>query len=578
MQNNDDYKKWIQTYAKNNWQLILVLGLLALVGVGIELIAPVPLQMLIDNVLSGKNIPSQLSVFGSNQFISAVLLIGIYFLINFFEHVFGFLQAVVQVKFNQRIDKATMSETFKDAIKIPYNDPVRTDPRDNLYAITGQSQEMSAYILSNSMTILQSSLTLIGAVLILLTISIPVVGFILLALPVLIISIRYFNKVIEIKASATEESHSLIYSFISESLTKLRTIQAFAYGSKRLAVLNQLVDTRNKNAVSQLKSTQMYDLTTQTIFTLATAVALIAGSFAVINNVMTIGVLVLVLYYMNLAFGQITGLVETAGAMSGQRAALQQAYEPVDRANYFQDKGMVEPIQGKIEFRQVTISKGGVPVLTNINFVIPAGSTVGIIGLSGSGKTTLIDSILRFTLPQSGYVLIDDKNIKDFSLEHLRRNIALVEQEPDLFNDTLHENIALADPQRKFDLIDIQDAANSAGLTEFMQQRNEMNNEVIDNSRLSGGQKQRVAVARAFYKDAPILLMDEPTSALDSSAAHKVIDAVIKLAQNRTTLIVTHDLALLSKIPYIFVVKDGTVRPIQDYGGLNAYYASMYNS
>lgn len=574
MQDNYGYKEWVRSYARKNWYLIVILGVLAIVGVGLQLITPIPLQLLIDNVLSKEKMPQWLEAFDTNQFTLAILLVGVYFAINISQLLFNYFQGIIQVKFYQRIDKAAMLQTYDDAIRIPYNDPLREDPRNNLYAITGQSQEMSNYILSNSVTILQSSLALLGSIIILVTINFSVVGFILLAIPFLVISIRYFNKVIEMKASNTEESHGAIFSFISESLTKLRTIQAFAYGQKRRSKLKDLVDVRNKNAISQLKSTQLYDLSTQTIFTIVTAAALIIGSYSVLNNTMTLGMLVLVLYYMDLAFGQIAGLVETAGSMSSQRAALRQAYEPVDRAKTFSKEGTTDPIKGKIEFRNVTVAKGGLPVLTNINFVIPAGSMVGIIGPSGSGKTTFIDTILRFTLPQSGYVLIDDRNIKDFNLDHLRKNIALVEQEPDIFNDTLNENIALADPERNSDLIDVVAATEAADLTEFVQQRNAQNTTVIDNDSLSGGQKQRIAVARAFYKIAPILIMDEPTSALDRTAGQKVVNQVIKLAHNRTTLVVTHDMDLLKKIPYVLVVKDGSIRPVQEYGGLDAYFAS----
>jgi ABC-type multidrug transport system fused ATPase/permease subunit len=249
----------------------------------------------------------------------------------------------------------------------------------------------------------------------------------------------------------------------------------------------------------------------------------------------------------------------------------------IDRGRYFLNKGIKTPILGKIEFRKVSIVKGDRQIFTDLNFTIPVGSTIGIIGSSGGGKTTFVDSILRFISPNIGQIFIDDKEIREYDVDYLRQNIALVEQEPDLFDDTVNENIALADPTREFDLLDIMAASSAADLTSFMEQRKVTKDTMIDNDKLSGGQKQRIAVARAFYKRAPIVIMDEPTSALDSIAAQKVIHEVVSMGKNRTTIIITHDLDLLKQIPYVFVVGDGAIRSIQEYGGLDTYYASHSN-
>ena len=174
---------------------------------------------------------------------------------------------------------------------------------------------------------------------------------------------------------------------------------------------------------------------------------------------------------------------------------------------------------------------------------------------------------------QKGDLLFGDTRISDIDVTYLREHIAVVPQEVLLFGGTIADNIAFGKPTATE--LEIEDAAKKANAWEFISSFPEgLLTQVGDRGiQLSGGQKQRIAIARAFYKKAPILIMDEPTSALDKADAEDVINNVLKYVKNKTTIIITHDPSLLKKIPLVYVVEAGTVRPIEDYGGIDSYYA-----
>lgn len=566
------YKDWIRFYAKRNWFSIAILLVLAIIGVGISLIAPLPIQILIDNIFGDTPLPSYITQLNFDYVQLLTAVVAAYALIRLLGSFLQFLQSYVQIKSNQKIDKSAMEEEFNAVSRIPYNDVVRGDPMDNIYEVTTQSQLLSSYILDNSVSIIQSILLLIGALVTLYFIDPFLLIIVAITLPILAISTVKFGKRIETSAQDTETAHSRIYTFVSESLEKLRTIQAFAYVRKRLSVLSDMIVHRNKYATRQLVVAESYTLVNDLVIIAAMTGALIVGVVGVDNGTMTLGFLVVALTYMELAFSQVSVVADVFGSISAQRATIKQAFEPIDRARLFIPSGSTNPIKGNIEFRDVTLKKGTKEVFVNLNISIPSGSVIGVVGKSGSGKTTFIDSLLRFNDVHGGQILIDNENIQSYDIDWLRSNISLVEQEPDLFDGTINENISLAEPTREFNLLDIMAAGDVAKLSEYLEEKSDNKDLVIDNYSMSGGQKQRIAIARAFYKRAPIMILDEPTSALDPSVGHEVIDNILAYSKGRTVIIITHDLSLLKKLPYIFVAGDGKIQDINQLGGVDKYF------
>ena len=241
-------------------------------------------------------------------------------------------------------------------------------------------------------------------------------------------------------------------------------------------------------------------------------------------------------------------------------AAANEIFEQLDQ-NIERDSGDSDSeINGDIEFKDVNFSYDtGNQILSNISFHIKKNDTVAIVGKSGSGKSTIANLIPRFYNHTSGEILIDDIKVSDFSLKHLRSSISIVNQSPSLFNDTISKNIAYGDDEINVDKL--RESAKLSGCTEFIEKLPEgFESEIGDDGvLLSGGQRQRLAIARAFYKDSPIIILDEATSSLDTESELIVQEALEKLITNRTTIVIAHRLSTIENATKIIVLDNGEI-------------------
>jgi ATP-binding cassette subfamily B protein len=220
----------------------------------------------------------------------------------------------------------------------------------------------------------------------------------------------------------------------------------------------------------------------------------------------------------------------------------------------------LERAEGAIRFRDVCFAyEGHPPTLHNLSFKVPRGSRVGIAGQTGAGKTTLVSLLSRFYDPTSGEVLLDGVDLRDYRLDDLRRQFAIMLQEPVLFSTTIGENIAYADPSAE--LSQIEDAARAAGAHDFVSQLEHGYETLVGERgmRLSGGERQRISLARAFLKDAPILILDEPTSSVDLATEASIMEALDRLMKNRTTFMIAHRTSTLESCDVVFELSHGEI-------------------
>ncbi len=251
-------------------------------------------------------------------------------------------------------------------------------------------------------------------------------------------------------------------------------------------------------------------------------------------------------------------------------AAAQGIFETLDEMEE-KDTGGVElaQVKGKVDFNKVCFSyDGNKKVLDDITFSIEPGQTFALVGRSGSGKSTITNLILRFYEPSSGKICIDDHDITQLKLSNLRKHIAIVSQNVTLFASSVAENIAyavdlynLSDEQLNIEMENIKQAAIKAHAWEFIEQLPSGLNENIgeNGAKLSGGQRQRLAIARALYKDSPIVILDEATSALDTESERHIQAAFDTLTKNRTTFVIAHRLSTIEKADCILVLDEGRV-------------------
>jgi len=225
--------------------------------------------------------------------------------------------------------------------------------------------------------------------------------------------------------------------------------------------------------------------------------------------------------------------------------------------------------QGGVVFHNVSFAYPGSErtVLRNASFEIGSGTRVGIMGATGAGKTTLVSLLARFYDPTAGEVLLDGSDLRDYRVEDLRRQFAIVLQEPVLFSTTIAENIAYGRPDATHEQIVW--AAKAANIHEFIEQLPESYQSVVGERgmSLSGGERQRITLARAFLKDAPVLILDEPTSSVDFETEATIIDAMERLMFQRTTFIIAHRMSVLNGCDVLFRIARGCLREESVNGG-----------
>jgi subfamily B ATP-binding cassette protein MsbA len=243
------------------------------------------------------------------------------------------------------------------------------------------------------------------------------------------------------------------------------------------------------------------------------------------------------------------------GIVAGERvlSLIDSKNELVDKPDAFK----IDKFHDKIEFRNVSFSYEQNLVLNDISFTIEKGKTVALVGPSGGGKSTISDLIPRFYDPQQGQILIDGVNIKDCTMESLREQMGIVNQESLLFNDTIFNNIAFGKPNATLE--EVMYAAKVANAHHFIiETENGYQTSIGDRGmKLSGGQKQRLNIARAVLKNPPVLILDEATSALDTESEKLVQEALFRLMENRTTLVIAHRLSTIQNADEILVVEKG---------------------
>ena len=263
-------------------------------------------------------------------------------------------------------------------------------------------------------------------------------------------------------------------------------------------------------------------------------------------------------------------------------AAANEIFDQLDQDNEDNSGDIKNKINGDIEFKNVCFSyKTGGQVLNDISLSISKNETVAIVGKSGSGKSTIANLIPRFYNLTSGEILIDGTSIDKFSLEHLRSSISIVNQSPSLFNDSIAKNIAYGDDDLDFEKL--KESAKLSGCIDFIENLPEgFESEIGDDGvLLSGGQRQRLAIARAFYKDSPIIILDEATSSLDTESELIVQDALEKLITNRTTIVIAHRLSTIENASRIIVLDNGSITESGTHSELlesDGIYQSLYKN
>jgi ATP-binding cassette subfamily B protein/subfamily B ATP-binding cassette protein MsbA len=382
--------------------------------------------------------------------------------------------------------------------------------------------------------------------------------------PVTVFVLNRIAKSVRKYSHMQAETMENLTSTLKETVDGIRIIQSFNLQSEMKSRLGKVVDhylqMRKKVIARQESAGPM----TETLGVCAVAALIYYIGHDLIDGNMTMGTFMA--YFAALAIMQtpIKKLQDGFVRIQQPLASLERIYQVLDASEIVDEPKQAVAFPkdwDEIEFRNVSFSYGHESVLKNVDLKIRRGETIALVGESGSGKSTLVNLLARFFDPQGGKILIGGHDIKDFSLHELRRNIALVSQDVFLFNDSISQNIQSGDLDKPLDQAKVKRAAELANATSFISNTSAGFNSLAGDrgGRLSGGEKQRISIARAIYKDAPILILDEATSALDSVSELEVQKGLDQLMAGRTAFIIAHRLSTISKASRIIVMEKGNI-------------------
>jgi ATP-binding cassette subfamily B protein/subfamily B ATP-binding cassette protein MsbA len=566
----------------------MLLGLLLLLAAsGLTLLQPWPLKLVLDSVIDSRPLPGVLDwaapVLNSKLALLGMLCLGLLFLELLLGalHVFSaYLLNSVALRLVFKLRCALFDHVQR--LSLAFHDSSAVG--DSLYRITWDSYCVQAIFSEGLIPGLTSAATLLGIAAVMftrdwrLTLATLVVAF------PLVLLVRRLDKPMTEQSLRVHEYESEVSSRVQETLVGIRAVQAYGreqseserFQSKASASLQAnlrlvVVQTASQGLVGIVLAT-------------GTAAIIWLAARGVLQGRLSSGDLVLLVAYLAMVFKPLETLAYTAGAVQSATAGARRVLDVLDSAPEVVEakdaRQLPERVQGHIGFESVSFGyRPGLTVLRNIDLDVPAGSSLALVGPSGTGKTTLASLLLRFYDPITGRITLDAHDLRGVTLKSLRQNIALVTQEPILFAASVRENIAYGRPGASPEQIEA--AATAAGAHEFIARLPEKYETRIAERgvSLSSGQRQRLAIARAFLKDAPILILDEPTSALDVETEEALLEALEQLMKGRTTLIIAHRLSTVRRAARIAVLKDGQIEEIGSHEELLARgetYARMH--
>ena len=384
-------------------------------------------------------------------------------------------------------------------------------------------------------------------------IALPLVGF---------LSSR-LGKRMKKAATGMQAETGTLATLLSENLDGTRIVKAYQQEEVEIKKVSESIYRRMRLLVKAAKTKAAAAPFSEFLAGFGIAGAMYYAGIRGLQGELPLNEFISFLGAMMLAFQPLRSLSQINTIMQEGFSAATRVFELLDSpTNITEKEGSNKLIvnEGKVKFNEVSLSyKGSNEILKKITLSLPSNSITALVGPSGSGKTSILNLIPRFFDPQSGEVSIDDQDIKKVSLSSLRSCIALVSQEPILFDLSIKENIAFGRQNANYE--EIISAAKSASAHDFIIKLPQGYDTMVGEKgfSLSGGQKQRISIARAFLKDAPILLLDEATSSLDSESEFAVQKAINTLMKDRTTLVIAHRLSTIENADKIIVLSDGNI-------------------
>jgi ATP-binding cassette, subfamily B, bacterial len=537
---------------------LALLALLEVFGAVLAVLSPIPLQTAVDVLVQHRKAPVWLVPFGHNA-LPMLCVAGL--LLTALSQAQSVGSGLLSTLVGQRIILNLRTRLFKAALGLSLGRHIQKGVADAQYRIQSDAQTVEWILIDGALPVFTALITFTAMVIALFLLA-PLLGVVgLVVAPPLLMTARLVRPKLKAAAREARERESRAMAVVSESLGALPAIKAFGRERTETQRFRSIASQGVRARVRVSKWDGLLSSGVQMLCATGTAAALFIVIRGVQDDRLTIGHALLGLHYINQIYGPLKTIGKKWASLQTQVAGLERATVLLDEPADVPDA--IDPIHldradGHLEFHGVSFGYDKRrPVLQNVSIEVAAGDRLGVVGQTGAGKSTLMSLLLRFYDPTSGSITLDGVDLRKYSVAALRRQFAVVFQETVLLQGTIAENIAMGRPDADF--VDIERAAKAANLDEAIARLSDGYQTMVGERghALSGGERQRVGLARAFLRDAPILILDEPTSALDSATEASVLEAMNRLMEGRTVITITHRLAALDGCERIVRVEEG---------------------
>src|SRR5438132_876752 len=545
---------------------IVVLLIISLTAVPITLIFPLPIKLLVDSVLGSQPLPGYLTVFVGSQ-LSKSLTLWLAIIILMGTAVLTYLQNLVNVwytnKVGNRMTLDVRARLFRQMqrLSIAYHDTLGA--ADSAYRTLNDAPMLRSFGIDSMIPLATSILTIGAMILVMVYFDWQLALVALLVSPMMFLLTFVFRPRIRAGWRKFRASESAAMAVAQESLGASRLVKSYGQEERKN---KQLVSHYSASLNAQLKvqvDSAVYSLLVGVVTAAGLAAVFYIGIGHVQTGVLTLGSLLVVNYYVTQLYGPLRNVGQSILDIQMSLTGVERYRAVLDEKPDVPESPNARPLaraKGRIEFRNVLFEyTKDHPVLHDISFELPSGNRLGVVGPTGSGKTTLSTLLLRLFDPTEGVITLDSIDLKDYKLADLRNQYAVVHQETVLFSTSVAENIRFAKPNATMD--EVIAAATAAKAHDFITNLPNGYDTLVGERgmKLSGGERQRISLARAFLKNAPILILDEPTSSLDVHTEAAILDTIQELMKGRTTMMIAHRPSTLRDCNMILVLEDGRV-------------------
>jgi ATP-binding cassette subfamily B protein len=548
---------------------MLALAFVAVLGeAATDLLEPWPLKIVFDYVFGTKHMPSWMSgLIGSTFGLTKVAILHFAVLAVIVIAVGGALSSYAEKYLTTSVGQWVMHDLRRvlyhhiQRLSLAYHDQKSTG--DLISTVTADIDSIQDFISQALLGIVVNVLTLVGMLAVMFYLNWRFTLIALSITPFLFAVVYTYTRRIKQASRALRKKEGEVVSVVAEVLSSIRVVKAFAredYEEERLAQRSlENVETALKARSLKAKLAPVV----QVIVAIGTCLVLWYGVNLVLTNQMTSGSLLVFLLYLGKMYKPMRDLSKMTDTMSKAAVGYERIHQVIETENEVRNlpgARKAPNLKGEIEFDHVSFGYDkAYPTLTDVNLHVAPGQLAALVGPTGAGKSTITGLIGRFYDPQKGVVKIDGEDVRNYKMKSLRRQMSFVLQETLLFRAPVWQNIAYGKPEATRE--EILRAAKLANADEFISRMPQQYDTMVGEKgvTLSGGQRQRIAIARAVIRNSPILILDEPTSGLDAASEELVFEALGRLMEGRTTIVIAHRLATIRRADVIFVIDRGTI-------------------